>query len=98
MRIGCPPIRAPCYLGIDMKTRHQFAANERTVEEIRERLGADSLGYLTIPGLVRAIGMAEPDICTGCLTGEYPVQVPGEKMRPQRRLDLFLPSPPVRSR
>ncbi len=92
VRIGCPPIRAPCYLGIDMKTRHQFAANERTVEEIRERLGPDSLAYLSIPELVRAIGMGEADLCTGCLTGEYPVQVPGERMRPQRRLDLFLPS------
>jgi amidophosphoribosyltransferase len=92
VRIGCPPIRAPCYLGIDMKTRHQFAANDRTVEEIRERLGPDSLGYLSIPGLVRAIGMGEADLCTGCLTGEYPVQVPGERMRPQRRLDLFVPS------
>ncbi|MCJ2531243.1 MAG: amidophosphoribosyltransferase [Candidatus Thermoplasmatota archaeon] len=92
VRIGCPPIRAPCYMGIDMKTRHKFAANQRTVEEIRERLGPDSLGYLSIPGLVRAIGKGEADLCTGCLTGEYPVQVPGERMRPQRRLDLYLPS------
>ena len=92
VRIGCPPIRAPCYLGIDMKARHQFAANDRTVEEIRERLGPDSLGYLSMSGLVRAIEMGQQDICTGCLTGEYPVQVPGERIRPQRRLDLFLPS------
>ncbi|MEE9592938.1 MAG: amidophosphoribosyltransferase, partial [Thermoplasmata archaeon] len=98
VRIGCPPIRAPCYMGIDMKTRHQFAANGREVEDIRLQLGADTLGYLSIPGLVRAIGMGESDICTGCLTGEYPVQVPGEKMRPQRRLDLFLPSQQLKAK
>ncbi|MCJ2520781.1 MAG: amidophosphoribosyltransferase [Candidatus Thermoplasmatota archaeon] len=90
VRIGCPPIRAPCYLGIDMKTRDQFAANGRTVEQIRDSLGADSLEYLTIEGLVRAISMSEEDLCLGCLTAVYPVQVPGERLRPQRRLDLFM--------
>lgn len=90
VRIGCPPIRAPCYLGIDMKTRDQFVANGREVAEIREYLGADSLGYVSIKGLVKAIGMSAGDLCLGCLLAEYPVQVPGERMRPQRRLDLFL--------
>ncbi len=90
VRIGCPPIQAPCYLGIDMKTRDQFVATGRTVEEIREYMGADTLGYVSIDGLVRAIDMSASDLCLGCLTGEYPVQVPGERLRPQRRLDLFL--------
>ncbi len=93
VRIGCPPIRAPCYLGIDMKTRDQFIATGRTVEEIREYIGADSLGYCSIPALVRAIGMGQEDLCLGCLTGEYPVEIPGEKSRPQRRLDLFADDP-----
>ncbi len=93
VRIGCPPVRAPCYLGIDMKTRDQFVANERSVEQIREYLRADSLAYVSIQGLVKAIGMLQDDLCLGCLTGVYPVQVPGEKMRPQRRLDLFLERP-----
>lgn len=90
VRIGCPPIRAPCYLGIDMKTRDQFVANGRKVEEIREYLGADTLGYVSIKGLVNAIGISAADLCLGCLLAEYPVQVPGERVRPQRRLDLFV--------
>ncbi len=53
-------------------------------------MGADTLGYVSIDGLVRAIDMSASDLCLGCLTGEYPVQVPGERLRPQRRLDLFL--------
>ncbi len=93
VRIGCPPVRSPCYLGIDMKTRDQFVANGRSVEEIRKYLGATTLGYVSIEGLVRAIGMSGADLCLGCLTAEYPVQVPGERIRPQRRLDLFLERP-----
>lgn len=93
VRIGCPPIRAPCYLGIDMKTRDQFVATGRNVEEIRGTLEADTLAYVSVDGLMRAIDMSQDDLCLGCLTGVYPVQVPGEKMRPQRRLDLFLERP-----
>lgn len=95
VRVGCPPIVAPCYLGVDMKTRDQFIATGRRVEEIREFIGADSLGYCTIEALVRAIGKPQDDLCLGCLTGEYPVEVPGERLRRQRRLDLFqLAEPP----
>ncbi len=93
VRIGCPPVRAPCYLGIDMKTRDQFVANGRSVEQIQDYMGADSLAYVSIQGLVNAIGMSQEDLCLGCLTGVYPVQIPGEKVRPQRRLDLFLERP-----
>src|SRR2546427_802501 len=53
LRIGCPPIKAPCYLGIDMKTRDQFIANNRTVEEVSTFVNADSLGYLSMAGLLR---------------------------------------------
>ncbi len=57
VRIGCPPIRAPCYYGIDMKSRDQFAATGRTVDQIAEMLTADSLGYTSIQGLERALGI-----------------------------------------
>lgn len=96
VRVGCPPITSPCYLGIDMKTRDQFVANGRSVEEIRAHLEADSLGYISNEGLVKAIGRSEGDLCLGCLTAEYPVPVPGERMRPQRRLDLFDRKPAAR--
>lgn len=89
VRIGSPPIRAPCYFGIDMKTREQFAATGRTVEEIAKMITADSLGYISIEGLVESIGLPYGDLCLGCLTGEYPVPVPGEKVRFQRKLDAF---------
>jgi amidophosphoribosyltransferase len=89
VRVGSPPIRAPCYFGIDMKTRDQFAATGRTVEEIGEMITADSLGYISVEGLVDSIGHNYNDLCLGCLTGEYPMPVPGEKTRFQKKLDSF---------
>ncbi|HTY46962.1 MAG TPA: amidophosphoribosyltransferase [Methanomassiliicoccales archaeon] len=88
VRIGCPPVRAPCYYGIDMKTREQFAATNRTVEEIAKLITADSVAYTSLDGLVRALGMQDCELCMACLTGEYPTNVPGEKMRFQQRLDV----------
>jgi len=89
VRIGCPPIRFPCYLGIDMKTRDQFIANEKTVPEIADFITADSLGYLSMKGLIAALKHSREDVCLGCLVGEYPVPIPGEKMRKERPLELF---------
>ncbi len=88
VRIGSPPIRAPCFYGIDMKTRDQFAASSRTVPEIAEFITADSLGYISIDGLVEAIGISKKDLCLACLTGEYPTDIPGERRRFQKRLEL----------
>ena len=88
VRIGCPPVRAPCYYGIDMKTREQFAATNRTPEEISKLITADSVAYTSLDGLVRALGMQDCELCMACLTGEYPTNVPGEKMRFQQRLDV----------
>jgi amidophosphoribosyltransferase len=86
VRIGCPPIISPCYLGIDMKTRDQFIANDKTVPEIADIIGADSLGYLPVERLVECIGCGKNDLCLGCLTSEYPVEVPGERVRFQPTL------------
>jgi len=88
VRIGCPPVRAPCYYGIDMKTREQFAATDRTVAEIAKLITADSVGYTSIQGLVKALGMPESELCMACLTGEYPTNVPGERTRFQQKLDV----------
>jgi amidophosphoribosyltransferase len=87
VRIGCPPIKAPCFYGIDMKTREQFAATNRTFEEIAKLITADSVGYTSIKGLVKALEIDEVDLCMACLNGEYPTHIPGEKMRFQQRLD-----------
>ncbi|HEY7588271.1 MAG TPA: amidophosphoribosyltransferase [Thermoplasmata archaeon] len=89
VRIGCPPIRSPCFLGIDMKTRNQFIANEKTVPEIAEFITANSLGYVSLRGLLAALKHPREDLCIGCLTAEYPVRIPGERMRKEKPLELF---------
>ena len=78
LRITCPPIKAPCYYGVDMKTYEELIANNKTVDEIRKYLGADSLGYLSIEGLKRAI---YKDVCTGCLNQDYPTKYGQERKR-----------------
>jgi amidophosphoribosyltransferase len=75
MRVGCPPISSPCRLGIDMPTKEELAASDKSIEEIRQKIGADSLKYLDIEGLMQAIGMGEDELCLGCLTGRYPVDI-----------------------
>jgi amidophosphoribosyltransferase len=89
VRIGCPPIRAPCYFGIDMKERKELVAFGREEPEIAELIGADSVGYLSIPGLVGSIGLKGESLCLGCLTGKYPVEVPEERHRFQKALTEF---------
>jgi amidophosphoribosyltransferase len=74
VRIASPPIKHPCAYGIDMQVSKEFIAAEKTVEEIREVIGADSLAYISIEGLVRAIGLPESELCMACLTGDYPLR------------------------
>ncbi len=90
VRVGSPPIRSPCYFGIDMKTREEFAATGRTIEQIGKMITADSLGYISVEGLVDAIGLPAGDLCLGCLTEEYPIQVAGEKVRYQKKIDAWM--------
>lgn len=68
--VTCPPIISPCYYGIDFATGKELVAHGRTVEEIRELIGADSVTYQTVEDLKEAIRL--PDLCTACLTKEYP--------------------------
>jgi amidophosphoribosyltransferase len=89
VRVGCPPIIAPCYFGIDMKERKDLIAFERTEEQVAEEVGADSVRYLSIAGLVDAIGVPGDTLCLGCLTGRYPVEVPEERHRFQKSLAEF---------
>lgn len=76
MRITSPPIISPCFFGIDMGTRWELIAGRMSVEEIREHIGADSLGYLSVDGLIKAIGLPKEKFCLACFTGNYPVPVP----------------------
>ncbi len=74
VRITCPPIISPCYMGIDMGTYEELIAYKRTVEEICQFIGADSLHYLSLEGMMRAVGRTE-GYCQACFTGRYPLNV-----------------------
>ena len=77
MRISSPPMRFPCFMGVDIGSTKELIAYGRTVDEVRERIGADSLAYLSIPGLIRAIGRGTAEqFCRACFDGSYPVAVP----------------------
>ena len=75
LRICAPPIMWPCHLGVDLATRSELIAANMSVEEIREHVGSDSLGYLSIEGLLRTIGLPRNEICLGCFTGNHPIPV-----------------------
>lgn len=70
--VTCPPIKSPCFYGIDMSTHSELIASEKSVEEIQQTVGADELCYQTIDGLVDAIGFPKRETCLACLTGVYP--------------------------
>jgi amidophosphoribosyltransferase len=76
LRISAPPIRHPCHYGIDMSTREEMIAHDRTVEEVAEELGADSLAYLSMKGVYEAVGTPAEHHCDACFTGNYPLGDP----------------------
>jgi amidophosphoribosyltransferase len=75
LRICAPPIRYPCFFGVDMASKWELIAARKTVPEIREYLGADSLGYLSLDGLIQAVGLPRDIFCLACFTGVYPIPV-----------------------
>jgi amidophosphoribosyltransferase len=74
LRISAPPIRFPCHYGVDMSTPQEMIAHDRTVAEVAEELGADSLAYLSLDGLYEAIGQTRATHCDACFTGDYPLE------------------------
>lgn len=95
MRITSPPIRFPCYYGIDMTTRAELVAASLSEEEIRQRIGATTLHFLGLQGLQESTGLPAERFCRACLTGDYPIPVPEElamcKMRFEHRGKPCLP-------
>jgi amidophosphoribosyltransferase len=73
LRISSPPIKEPCHYGIDMSTREEMIAHERTVEEVGRMVGADSLHYLSLEGVYEAVGGDRGSHCDACFTGDYPL-------------------------
>ncbi|MBV0903198.1 amidophosphoribosyltransferase [Haloarcula salina] len=94
VRIGAPPIVAPCYMGIDMASREELIAGDQSVEEICEEIEADSLSYLSIDAVAETLDTSRADLCLGCVTGKYPYDIEGEATdRDVARPDIGAPSP-----
>jgi amidophosphoribosyltransferase len=73
-RVSSPPIAHPCYYGIDMPTYQELVAHGRSVEQIRDFIGVDSIGYLSLEGMLEAVRGADPGACRACFNGDYPVK------------------------
>lgn len=82
--VSCPPVIAPCYMGVDFPTYKELIAANNSIKEIEKQLGVDSLTYMSVDGLVKAIGLDKTDLCMACLTDEYPTKTnPKEKHHKQ---------------
>jgi amidophosphoribosyltransferase len=80
-RVASPPITGPCYYGIDTPTRSELIASSHSVEEIRRHLGVDTLGYLSLDGMLRAAGGDPAEFCHACFSGQYPTEIPEDYAR-----------------
>jgi amidophosphoribosyltransferase len=76
VRISSPPVKWPCFYGIDFATRAELIANNQTVDEIRESIGADSLNYIALDNLIEATNVPKNNLCRACFDGVYPVALP----------------------
>lgn len=76
VRISSPPVKWPCFYGIDFATRAELIANGLSVQQIRDNLGADSLGYISLEAMIEATMIAPDKLCTACFTGNYPASTP----------------------
>jgi amidophosphoribosyltransferase len=94
VRVSCPPTISPCFYGIDTPSRSELIAATHTIEEIREFLEADSVGYLSLEGLLTSVGEGRGSYCTSCYTGQYPVECPRDE-RAYLQLALKLDKEPV---
>ncbi len=79
MRISCPPTAYSCYYGVDTPDRRDLIAAKMTVEEVRQYIGVDSLGYLSLDGMLEAIGIDPNSACSACWTGKYPTLIANSK-------------------
>ena len=92
MRVSCPPIRHPCFYGIDFPTTRELIAHERTLDQIREFIEVDSLAYLSLEGMIACTKLAASDCCTACWSGQYkiPIDSPTSKFSFEReQLKMF---------
>jgi len=78
MRVSCPPHRFPCFYGIDFPTKKELIASSHTLKEIRDYIGLDSIGYLSLEGMLESMYLDKGEFCTACFSGNYPVPVEEE--------------------
>lgn len=76
MRVSCPPLRFPCFYGIDFPTKKELIASEHSIKWIRDFIGVDSLEYLSLEGMLRAMPLSQNHFCTACFNGKYPTKLP----------------------
>jgi amidophosphoribosyltransferase len=88
LRISSPPIISTCHFGVDMATMRELVAANHDIESIRKMIGADSLGYLSVEGLMNSVGATPGSYCNGCFTGRYPIPVQLE----MNKLELETPA------
>ncbi|MDQ4054060.1 MAG: amidophosphoribosyltransferase [Actinomycetota bacterium] len=93
VRISSPPVRWPCFYGIDFATRAELIANGLDGDEIAASIGADSLGYISLEGMIQSTGQKPQSLCKACFTGEYPIALPDESMLGKHLLEATLASP-----
>jgi amidophosphoribosyltransferase len=79
LRISCPPTVSPCFYGVDTPNKSELIAATHTLDQIRDFIEADSLAYLSLDGLMRAVGSARGSYCSSCYTGVYPVTIPRDE-------------------
>jgi amidophosphoribosyltransferase len=89
VRISSPPVKWPCFYGIDFANRAELIANGLEIEDIRRSIGADSLGYVSLAGLIESTTIAEKNLCHACFTGVYPIQIPVDMSEGKLRLEVL---------
>ncbi len=102
MRISSPPVKWPCFYGIDFASRAELIANGLSPTEIGASLGADSLGYISLQGMIAATEQPTAQLCTACFTGRYPIDLPsadrlGKYLLEQSELPLGAPEDGLRT-
>ena len=88
VRISSPPVKWPCFYGIDFATRAELIASGLEVEEIRRSIGADSLGYVSLEGLIESTQIEDNKLCSACFTGVYPIRIPADMSEGKMRLEI----------
>lgn len=91
VRISSPPVKWPCFYGIDFASRAELIANGLSVDEIASSLGADSLGFISPEGMMAATEQPAKNMCTACFTGRYPIELPAEERRGKSLFDTPAP-------